>query len=67
MGKRSTAALTLVALASDQGFRVRRTKKGFMVYAKEVSLGCVTLHLTDSDKRAIDNMRADLRKIGVRL
>jgi len=55
----------LVNLAERQGFRVRRTRKGFMVYAKIRERGSVTLHLTCSDHRAIKNALTELRKIGV--
>ena len=63
----------LVGAAEGQGFRVRQTRNGWMVYAKIEpgrltvgAIGCVTVHRTPSDVRAVKNARAELRKIGVK-
>lgn len=57
----------LVRLAESQGFRVKTTRKGWVVYAKRRDGGTVWLHKTPSDWRAAKNIRAELRKIGVEI
>lgn len=54
----------LVRAAEAQGFRVKPTKKGWTVLAKD-GVRAVGFHRTPSDKRAKANAKADLRKIGV--
>lgn len=64
MGARHTEAQALAAEAERQGFVVKRSKKGLMIYAKDGER-MVMLHLTNSDCRASKNMVAALRRIGV--
>jgi hypothetical protein len=63
MKARSNAAV--VKAAEEQGFRVRTTKKGWMVFGPTGPP--VTLHRTPSCSRAKANAEADLKKIGVQL
>ena len=56
---------SLVRQAEKQGFRVKRTRNGYMIFGKEG--GMVTLHLTCSDHRAKRNAESELRKLGLRL
>jgi len=55
----------MAEIAESQGFRVKRTKKGFMVLGKPGSGQMVTLHLTCSDWRAERNAVIRLRRLGV--
>lgn len=57
----------IAARVEAQGFRVRRTRKGFVAYAKDPSGPTVGWHLTPSDHRAIKNLMASLRRIGVEI
>jgi hypothetical protein len=50
--------------AEEQGYRVRPTRKGWVVYGKD-GKSTVGFHRTPSDHRAAKNLRADLKKIGV--
>lgn len=59
---KTRGAMDLVRQAEEQGLRVKRTKKGYVIYGK--TAGMVTVHLTCSDHRAIKNSVAALRKIG---
>lgn len=56
----------IAALAIVQGFKVKRTKKGYMVHSK-CGTKIVTLHMTPSDYRGHKNTTADLRRIGVEI
>lgn len=67
MGKRSNIADDLAAEAERQGFRVRRTRSGYVIYARRVEDGTVGFHRTGSDHRWVKNATADLRRIGVRV
>jgi hypothetical protein len=55
----------LVALAERQGFRVKRTKKGVLIYGKKPGTGMVLVHLTCSDHRAVKNAKSGLKRLGV--
>lgn len=56
----------LVNVAAGQGFRVKEAKSGWMVYAKEGS-GIATIHKTPSRQNAVNRVKNDLRRIGVRV
>jgi hypothetical protein len=55
----------LVAAAEKQGFRVKPTKKGWLIFGKTGTPVC--LHRTPTCSRAKANAMADLKKIGVEL
>lgn len=57
----------MAKIAESQGFRVKRTKKGFMIFGKPGSGQMVTLHLTCSDWRAEKNAVNRLRRLGVKV
>lgn len=57
----------IAELVADQGFRVKATRKGFTAYAKDPDGPTVGWHHTPSDHRAIKNLRAQLRRIGVQI
>lgn len=46
------------------GHRYRMTKSGVMVFGAE---GTASAHFTGSDRRAISNFRADLKRIGINI
>lgn len=50
--------------AEQQGYRTKRTRKGWVVYGKD-GKSSVVFHATPSDCRAAKNLRADLKRIGV--
>jgi hypothetical protein len=56
-------AKRVVREAERQGFRVKETKMGWMIYAKE-GPEQVLMHKTPSDWRALRNDIARLRRIG---
>lgn len=56
----------LAKAAEKQGFRVRRTRKGWVVYARD-GVRTVGFHRMPTCHRAKDNAIADLRRIGVRV
>lgn len=60
---RSRGVEDLIAEAKRQGFRVRQTKKGVLIYGKKD--GMALIHLTCTDHRAVKNARAALRRLGV--
>lgn len=47
-----------------QGWRVEKTKKGWMLYPPDKSLSPVLIHATPSDHKAWKNTRALLKKRG---
>lgn len=47
-----------------QGFRVRQTRKGYVVYSKD-GVHTAGFHKTPSDKHGFKNSLKDLRRIGV--
>lgn len=57
----------LLRRCEEQGFKVRETSSGAIVYAKDSKGGLVVIHWTPSDHRAAKNTIAHLRKIGVEL
>lgn len=57
----------LVRIAEAQGFKVKATKAGWMVYAKENELGIVTIHGTPSVQGVVRQVERDLKSIGVEL
>lgn len=61
------AAQHLAKVCEEQGFRVKRTKSGFVTYAQDPEGPTVGWHTTPSDWRWLRNTTAELRKIGVRL
>jgi hypothetical protein len=56
----------IVREAERQGFRIKPTKKGWMIYGRREGQGCVVLHRTPSDQRGLKNSIADLRRLGFR-
>ncbi|MGE5612668.1 MAG: hypothetical protein ACM3UO_00135 [Bacillota bacterium] len=60
------SAARLAAHAIRQGFEVKRTKKGYLVLAKD-GINSVLMHHTPSDYRGHKNQIARLRKIGVEI
>jgi hypothetical protein len=55
----------IVEAARNQGFRVERTKKGHWVfYSPDTSRKPVFHSGTPGDRRAIDNLLAELRRAG---
>lgn len=56
----------LARLCEKQGFRVKVTRNGWVVYGKDGST-TVGFHRTPSDHRAERNLRADLKRMGVQL
>lgn len=62
---KATSTEDLVRTAERQGFRVKRTKKGVMIYGKRPGTGMVLLHFTCSDHRALKNSIAGLKRLGV--
>lgn len=59
-------AEALAGLCLAQGFRVRPTRSGYVVYAKDGERGrTVGWHLSPSDHRWLKNTISKLRKIGV--
>lgn len=63
MAKRS--AQELVARAERQGWRVKRTKSGWMCFPPDRSKPAVTIHNTPSDGRWYNNALAQLRRSGL--
>lgn len=63
--KKQSRAMMEAAL--EQGFRVEDKKSGWIVYGKNIEDGFCTIHKTPSDKRGLLNIRATLRRMGVRL
>jgi predicted RNA binding protein YcfA (HicA-like mRNA interferase family) len=56
----------VVKAAREQGFRVERTKSGHWVfYSPDVTKGPVYHSGTPGDRRAIDNLLAELRRAGL--
>lgn len=58
-------AEALARTCEQQGFRVKRTRHGYVAYSKDRNGGSVGWHTTPSDSRAVKNLIADLRRIGV--
>jgi hypothetical protein len=54
----------IIREAQRQGFRVKPTKKGWMIYGRRKDQGCVVLHRTPSDRRGLQNSITDLRRLG---
>lgn len=50
----------------EQGYRIRRTRSGYVVYGKD-GTSTVGWHRTPSDYRWYKNVVADLRRLGVSL
>ncbi len=67
MGQHSgfIAAARRAALAA--GWRVERCRNGERWYAPALDVPPLTVHYTHSDARAVANLRADLRRRGLRL
>lgn len=55
----------MVEAAEQQGFRVKETRKGWLVYPADTGVSGVLMHKTPSDPRGVKNARAMLRRIGV--
>lgn len=51
--------------AIDQGFSVERTKKGERLVPPDPSMKMVQAHGTPSDRRALANLLAELRRAGL--
>lgn len=57
----------IVELAQEQGFRIRETKHGYVIYAKD-GVHTIGLHKSKpSDFRAHKKRISDLRRIGVEI
>lgn len=54
----------LLKALDAQGWRVKRTKNGYMAYPPDKSQDPVSIHLTYSDRRAWNNQTAELRRNG---
>lgn len=63
MAKRS--AQELLKIAERQGWRIQRTKKGWMCYPPDRSEAPVMIHGTASDNRWYKNAVAQLRRSGL--
>jgi hypothetical protein len=51
--------------AREQGWRVARTRKGAMFYPPDPEREAVTVHGTPSDRRALNNFLARMRRSGL--
>ena len=58
--------LEVLKEAQDQGWRVVDSSKGWMLYPPDRSQGPVAVHGTPSDRRALSNMIAEMRRRGFR-
>lgn len=67
MSARNREPLRLVRLCQRQGFRVRFTRKGYVVLGRSPDDPVVVIHKTPSDHRWQRNAVAELRKIGVQV
>jgi hypothetical protein len=47
-----------------QGWRIKDSKKGWMVYPPDVSKNPVAIHKTPSDHRAWNNLMSELKRAG---
>lgn len=56
----------IIKAAERQGWRVERTKAGYLLYPPDRRLGPVAVHRTPSDRRAVRNFRAEMVKRGFR-
>lgn len=54
----------LIRKAETRGGRVIKKAKGLMIYGPD---GSAMIHTTTSDKRALANARADLRRAGLKV
>lgn len=61
---RSREMLGLIREARGRGFRVKETRNGFTIYAKN-GVDTVGTHASNSDRRAVKKLRSDLKRIGV--
>lgn len=64
IGKKKTPK-SLVEAAESQGWRVRDTKSGWMLYPPDPTKPAVLLHKTNSDHRWYANAVARLRRSGL--
>lgn len=48
----------------EQGWTVKPTKKGYMLYPRDKTMNPVAIHKTPSDRRSWANTIADLRRSG---
>ena len=55
----------IIRAAEEQGWRVKRTKKGLLLYPPNLTRGPVAIHLTPSDRRAVKNFLAEMRRHGL--
>lgn len=55
----------LIKLAESQGWDVKQTKKGWMFYPPDKSKQLVLIHNTESDKNALPNTIARLKRSGL--
>ena len=63
-GDRQLSPSQLAAHCEAQGFRVKRTKKGYFAYSK-TGVGMSVWRITPSDYRSYKNTVASLRRLGV--
>lgn len=54
----------LMKAAWDQGARFKQTRKGWLIYPVDRDADGVLVHLTNSDHRAVNNVRSLLRDKG---
>lgn len=55
----------LVKIAESQGWRVQRTKMGWLLFPPDVTRSAVSLHKTPSDHRWYANAVGALRRSGL--
>lgn len=58
------ALKALLKELQSQGFRIKESKKGYMVYPPDPAKPPVAIHHTPSDHRAWANMITQLRRCG---
>lgn len=51
--------------AGDQGWQVKETKKGLQLIPPDPTREIVTIHRTPSDRRALANVLAEMRRQGL--
>lgn len=61
---RTREAERMARICRDQGFRVKETRNGYVVYGKD-GTSTAGWHTSPSDHRWLKNLRADLRRLGV--
>lgn len=57
----------LLSLCAEQGATIKPTRHGFAVYPADSIMRLVIIHMTSSDRRALTNIKNDLRNSGFQL